>query len=136
MRHWVFTIGQRDMAPPVDWLARWNHHTHEMWFPRTKPPRAVSQGDRALIYGSQRRGFIAAVEVTGHGPESNDDARYPWRLGYRLLAMKAADEHVASPADARINPNRVIRGPHSKIERDEYQRGVALMLEAALQSAA
>jgi hypothetical protein len=55
MQHWVFTIGQRNMAPPVDWLARWDHHTHEMWFPRTKPPRAVSQGDRALVYGSQGR---------------------------------------------------------------------------------
>jgi hypothetical protein len=136
MQHWVFTIGQRNMAPPVDWLARWDHHTHEMWFPRTKPPRAVSQGDRALVYGSQGRGFIAAVEVTGHEPEENNNVRYPWKLGYRLLAMKAADDNVASPAQAGINPNRVIRGPHSTIDPDEYERGVAVMLEAAQRSAA
>jgi hypothetical protein len=59
----------------------------------------------------------------------------PFRLGYRLLAMKAADGHVASPPDAGINPNRVIRGPHTKIEADEYERGVAVMLEAARLSA-
>lgn len=135
MQHWVFTIGQRDAAPPLDWLARWDHHTHEMWFPRTKPPRAVSQGDRALIYGSQGRGFIAAVEVTGHAPEPNGDPRYPWRLAYRLLVMKAADKHVALPSDAGINPNKVIRGPHSRIAPDEYERGVRLMLQAARDSA-
>jgi hypothetical protein len=106
-----------------------------MWFSKTKPPRRVRQGDRALIYGSRGRGFIAAVEVTGDEPEKNDDARWPWKLQYRLLAMKAADAHVASPADAGINPNRVIRGPHSSIGPDEYQRGVDLMLDAARRSA-
>lgn len=136
MQYWVFTIGQRDCAPAPDWLAKWDHHVYEMWFPKTKPPRAVRPGDRALIYGSQGRGFIAAVEVTGHEPEPNDDERYPWRLGYRLLAMKAADGHVASPADAGINPNRIIRGPHTKIEAYEYERGVDTMLAAARSSAA
>jgi hypothetical protein len=99
------------------------------------PPRAVEQGDRALIYGSQGRGFIAAVEVTEHKPAENDDERYPFKLGYRLLAMKAADEHVASPADAGINPNRVIRGPHTRIEADEYKRGVAAKLATAMRGA-
>jgi hypothetical protein len=82
------------------------------------------------------RGFIAAVEVTGHEPEENNDVRYPWKLSYRLLATKAADDNVASPAQAGINPNRVIRGPHSTIDPDEYERGVAVMLEAAQRSAA
>lgn len=132
MQHWVFTIGDRNQAPPVDWLAKWDHHTHEMLFPETKPPRSVSEGDRALIYGSRGRGFIAAVEVTGHQPEASGRTDYPWKLEYRLLAMKAADDaHVASPADAGINPNRVVRGPHSRIQPEEYRRGVDLMLTAA-----
>lgn len=50
--------------------------------------------------------------------------------------MKAADQHVALPEDAGINPNRVVRGPHTKIEPDEYGRGVNAMLAAARLSAA
>lgn len=136
MQHWVFTVGRRDMAPTTDWLARWPHHVNEMWFSKTKPPRSIRRGDRALIYGSQARGFIAAVEVTGDGPEDNDDERYPTKIAYRLLTMKAADEHVALPEDAGINPNRVVRGPHTKIEPGEYDRGVNAMLAAARLSAA
>jgi hypothetical protein len=136
MRYWVFTVGLRDQEPPVDWLAAWRHHVSEMWFPATKRPVSVDRGDRALIYGSRGRGFIAAVEVTGDRPEPNNDLRFPFKLPYRLLVSKAADANVALPQDAGIDPRRVIRGPHSGISRDEYNSGVALMLDAATRTAA
>jgi hypothetical protein len=136
MKCWVFTVGLRDQEPPVDWLAEWGHHVSEMWFPVTKRPVSVERGDRALIYGSRGRGFIAAVEVTGDQPEPNDDARFPYKLGYRLLVSKAADNNSALSQDADINPSRVIRGPHTEISSDEYHRGVALMLDAAARTAA
>jgi hypothetical protein len=135
MRYWVFTVGLRDQEPPVDWLGEWRHHVSEMWFPATKRPVSVDRGDRALIYGSRGRGFIAAVEVTGDRPEPNDDSRFPHKLGYRLLVSKAADINSALPQDADINPSRVIRGPHTEISSDEYRRGVALMLDAAARTA-
>lgn len=136
MRYWVFTVGLRDQEPPENWLAVWRHHVSEMWFPSTKRPASVDRGDRALIYGSRRRGFIAAVEVTGNRPEPNNDPRFPYKLRYRLLVSKAADANTALPRDANINPNRVIRGPHTEISRNEYHRGVALMLDAATRTAA
>lgn len=136
-RYWVFTIGLRDLAPPVDWLARWDHHVEEMRFPRTKKPVAVHAGDRAIIYGSQGRGFIAAVEVISTEPEPNEgDDRFPWRLRYRLLVAKAADAHVASPEDAGLNPARVVRGPHTQIDEREYRSAVHSMLAAAAATAA
>jgi hypothetical protein len=135
VKYWVFTVGLRDVAPPEDWLAEWGHHVSEMWFPSTKRPASIECGDRALIYGSRGRGFIAAVEVTGDQPEPNDDPRFCFKLGYRLLVSKAADSSVALPQDANINPNRVIRGPHTEISEDEYRRGVERMLEAANQTA-
>lgn len=136
MKHWVFTVGLRDQAPPLDWLAVWEHHVSEMWFPATKRPVSVSRGDRALVYGSQGRGFIAAVEVLSDAPERNHDPRFCWKLRYRLLVSKAADGNIASPEAAGINPNRVVRGPHSEIDHDEYAHGVEVMLQAAAQTAA
>jgi hypothetical protein len=135
-RYWVFTIGTRDLAPPVDWLASWPQHVDQMWFPRTKRPVSVSRGDRAVIYGSQGRGFIGAVEVLSSEPEPNESPesgarRYPWILRYRLLAAKAADDNVAHPEAAGIATRRVQRGPHTKIEEEEYQRAAAAVLEAA-----
>ena len=137
MTYWVFTVGLRHLAPPEDWLAVWNHHVSEMWFPNHKRPVSVSRGDRALIYGSQRRGFIGAVEVLSEAPESNPaDPHFVWKLRYRLLVSKAADGNVASPESAGINPNKVVRGPHTEIEVEEYHRGLARLLEAAARTAA
>lgn len=135
-QYWVFTVGTRDVAPPIDWLAQWSHHVDEMWFPSTKRPVAVQAGDRAVIYGSQGKGFIAAVEVTSTAPEPNDDPRWPWKLKYRLLASKAADYNVASPDAAGIDSPRVVRGPHTRISEEEYHRAVAAMLQEASASAA
>jgi hypothetical protein len=135
-KFWVFTVGMRDAAPPIDWLAQWRHHVDEMWFPSTKRPVAVQAGDRAVIYGSQGRGFIAAVEVTSTAPEPNADERWTWKLKHRLLAAKAADEHVASPEAAGIDSARVVRGPHTQIDEDAYHRAVAVMLREAGHSAA
>jgi hypothetical protein len=136
MKHWVFTVGTRDQEPPEDWLAVWQHHVSEMWFPATKRPVSIRRGDRALIYGSRGRGFIGAVEVVGDQPEPNSDPRFRFKLRYRLLVSKAADGNVALPQDAGINPNRVIRGPHTEISEDEYHRGVELLLQAAVRTAA
>jgi hypothetical protein len=136
MTYWVFTVGTKDYAPPLDWLVVWPHHVNEMWFPEHKKPVSVSRGDRALVYGSQGRGFIAAVEVLSEEPEPNTDPHYVWKLRYRLLVSKASDRYVASPADAGINPNRVVRGPHTEIDEDEYHRGVEVMLAAAARTAA
>ena len=138
MTYWVFTVGLRHLAPPEDWLAAWQHHVNEMWFPDWKRPVSVSRGDRALIYGSQRRGFIAAVEVLSDEPERNAaDDHFIWKLRYRLLVSKAADRNVASPEAAGIDPpNRVVRGPHTEISEDDYHRGVAVMLEVAARTAA
>jgi hypothetical protein len=135
-QYWVFTVGTRDEAPPIDWLAQWSHHVDEMWFPGTKRPVAVQAGDRAVIYGSQGRGFVAAAEVMSTAPESNDDPRWPWKLKYRLLAAKAADYNVASPDAAGIDSARVVRGPHTRISEAEYHRAVAAMLQEASASAA
>ena len=136
MRFWVFTVGLRDLAPSPDWLVEWPHHVNEMWFPGKKRPVSVGRGDRALIYGSQGRGFIAAAEVLSDEPEPNHDRRFPWKLRYRLLVSKSPDRYAATPEAAGINPNRVVRGPHSEINEDEYHRGVAVMLEAAGRTAA
>jgi hypothetical protein len=139
-KYWVFTIGQRDHAPPEAWLAEWEHHTHQMWFPDHKKPASVQAGARAMIYGSQAHGFIAAVEVlTGvREPNTSDNpdvARHPWVLEYRLLVTKAADANVASPEEAGIPTSRIQRGPHTRIEPDEYERAVEALAAAAARTA-
>lgn len=136
MRYWVFTIGTRDIAPPLNWLAEWRHHTQEMWFPDHKRPATVGPRDRALIYGSRGSGLLGAVEVTTGEAEPNDDRRYRWKLGYRLLISKAADGNVATPESAGIQRRRVMRGPHTEISEDQYRRGAAAVLRAAAQTVA
>jgi hypothetical protein len=135
MNYWVFTVGTRDQAPPVDWLTVWPYHVYESWFARTKRPVAVSAGDRAVVYGSQGRGFIAAIEVLSHEPVPNTNERsherFPWKLEHRLLVSKAADGNIASPQAAGINPNRIVRGPHTRIDAADYHAAVRVMLEAA-----
>ena len=139
MRFWVYTIGHADKAPPYEWLSEWEWHRTEMWFPRTKRPASISAGDRAVVYGSQGRGFIAAVEISGHEPELNPRAghrdRFPWVLKHRLLVSKACDDNVASPEFAQISTQRIQRGPHTEIERDEYERAVAALVDAARRAA-
>ena len=139
MRYWVYTIGHFDEAPPFEWLSEWQWHRREMWFPRTKRPASISEGDRAVIYGSQGRGFLAAVEVVGRTPEPNEDDehrdRFPWVRRHRLLAAKACDGNVASPESAGINTKRIQRGPHTEISPDEYARAVDALLDAARRTA-
>ena len=110
-----------------------------MWFPTNKRPVSVSAGDRAVIYGSRAKGFLAAVEVTGDEPEENTDddgkARFPSVMKHRLLVAKVADNNIASPEAADMNSRRIQRGPHSEINEDEYNRAVAVLLEAAARSA-
>jgi len=130
MNYWVFTIGLRDQRPPEQWLVEWPHHANEMWFPTGKPPRSINAHDLALLYGSQRRGFIGAVEVLSGTPQRNPaDSHFTWK--YRLLISKVADGNIAAPETAGINPNRIVRGPHSSIEEQDYRRGLAVLLEAA-----
>jgi hypothetical protein len=142
MNHWVFTVGTREKAPPIDWLQVWPQCTGESWFAKTKRPVAISAGDRAVIYGSQGRGFIAVVEIVSEEPELNkteneeDRRRFPWKLRHRLLVCKSADpNNVASPQAAGINPNRVVRGPHTWIEPAEYHAAVRVLLEVAAETA-
>ena len=110
-----------------------------MWFPTNKRPASISSGDRAVIYGSKAKGFLAAVEIVGHEPEENQDedgkTRFPYVMRHRLLVAKLADGHVASPEGAGIPSRRIQRGPHTEINADEYSRAVDVLLEAARRSA-
>jgi hypothetical protein len=141
VKYWVFTIGRKDQRPRPDWLVEWPHHLTESWFARTKRPVGVSKGDRAVVYGSQGRGFLAVVEVESDAPEPNlhpnphETERYPYVLRHRLLVSKRADEHLASPEDAGVNPRKIVRGPHTEISRNEYERCVAALVRAATHSA-
>jgi hypothetical protein len=139
MRYWVYTIGHSYEAPPFEWLTEWEWHRTEMWFPRSKRPASISAGDRAVIYGSQAHGFIAAVEITGQAPEPNPreghQDQFPWVLEHRLLVSKACDDNVASPESAGIRTQRIQRGPHTEIERDEYVRAVDALVDAARKTA-
>ncbi|MDQ3631632.1 MAG: hypothetical protein M3417_10280 [Actinomycetota bacterium] len=140
MKHWVYTIGQRDQAPPLDWMGKWGHHVHEMWFSRTKTGLGtVHRGDLALIYGSKGTGFLAAVRVTDDAPTPNPhptgSVRYPWRMAHDLLVAKAADGFKAVPEDAGISTQRIMRGPYSGIEPEEFARGLDLLLLRARESA-
>ena len=140
MRYWVYTVGLFDKAPPFEWLSEWEWHRTEMWFPRTKRPVSISPGDRAVIYGSQGHGFIAAVEIIGRKPEPNPrhghKDRYPWILKHRLLVSKACDGNVASPESADIKPQRIQRGPHTEITEAEYGRAIVSLADAARKAAA
>lgn len=139
VRYWVYTIGHYDEAPPFEWLSEWEWHRTEMWFPRTKRPRSISAGDRAVIYGSQGSGWLAAVDVTGREPEPNrrrgHQERFPWVLKHRLLVSKACDDNVATPESAGISTKRIQRGPHTEIGCDDYARAVTALLAAARQTA-
>jgi hypothetical protein len=139
MRYWAYTIGHFDLAPPFEWLSEWEWHRTEMWFPRTKRPVSISAGDRAVVYGSQGRGFLAAVEVTGQTPEPNTrpghQVQFPWILKHRLLVSKACDDKVASPESAGISTQRIQRGPHTEIGPDDYERAVAALVAAARRTA-
>lgn len=146
MRYWAYTIGHADLAPPRDWLSPppvgWDWHRTEMWFPRSKRPVSISARDRAIICGSRAKGFLAAVEITSETPEEPDHPRegyrgieYPWVVKHRLLVSKACDENVASPESAGINTRRIQRGPHTELTPDEYERAVAVLVEAAQRAA-
>jgi hypothetical protein len=83
--------------------------------------------------------ILAAVEITGERPEANTDVdgvgRYPWVLKHRLLVSKVADGNVATPEAAGISTRRVQRGPHTEISRDEYERALDALLDAARRTA-
>lgn len=136
--YWVFNIGTTDQAPPLDWLAAWRHHTEEMWFPPNKRPSGVRTGDRAVINGSGRRGFLAVVEVISVEPEQNltDDAegraRWPYKLRHRLLLAIRADGHAPSLEDVGWeNPLRLRRQPHVRIDEPTYERIAAAIVAGA-----
>jgi hypothetical protein len=136
--YWVFNIGTGDKAPPADWLAEWRHHTREMWFPPNKRPTGVRPGDRAVINGSLRTGFIAVVEVVSSEPEPNTDeleynrTRWPWKLDYKLLVAIRADGHAPSLEDVGWeNPLSLRRQPHVRIDRQTYERISSAIVEAA-----
>ena len=137
--YWVFNIGTAEHAPPEDWLAAWRHHTQEMWFPPNKRPTGVRPGDRAVINGSLRRGFIAVVEIVSTEPEPNDapgtapgDAmRWPWKLRYRLLVAIRADDHAPSLEDVGWpNPLSLRRQSHKSIDREMYERIAGAIVNA------
>ena len=138
-KFWVYTIGLHDQAPPPEWLVEWGHHRTEMWFPRTKRPASISAGDHAVIYGSQAKGFLAAVVVVGHTPEENRNKegkeRFPFVMRHRLLVAKLADDNVAAPEAADIPSRKIQRGPHTEISEDDYRRAVDVLVDAARRSA-
>ncbi|MGD0197244.1 MAG: hypothetical protein ABSC56_04980 [Solirubrobacteraceae bacterium] len=136
--YWVFTIGTAEYAPPEDWLAAWRHHTEEMWFPPNKRPTGVKAGDRAVIHGTLRRGFIAVVEVVSTEPERNtpeDEAeanRWPWKLRYKLLVAIRADSRAPSLEDVGWeNPRSLLRQPHKSMSREMYERIADAIIGAA-----
>lgn len=139
MRYWAYTIGTLDVAPPREWFDEWDHHVTEMWFSKNKRPRSISRGDRAVFYGSRASGFLGAVEVTSDAPRPNlsepNKARFPWVMEHRLLVAKACDDNVATPESAGIKTSRIQRGPHTELDRAEYERAVESLVRAAQLSA-
>jgi hypothetical protein len=136
--YWVFSIGTGQYAPPEDWLAAWRHHTQEMWFPPNKRPSGVRAGDRAVINGSMRRGFLAVVEIVSTEPEANDvpeaanRERWPYKLRYKLLVAIRADDHAPSLEDVGWeNPLRLRRQPHVTIDQEMYERIAQAIVAAA-----
>lgn len=136
--YWVFNIGTGEYAPPEDWLAAWRHHTQEMWFPPSKRPTGVNPGDRAVINGSMRRGFLAVVEIVSTEPEPNtpedaaDAKRWPWKLRYKLLVAIRADGHAPSLEDVGWdNPLSLRRQSHNSIDREMYERIAVAIVNAA-----
>jgi hypothetical protein len=141
--YWIFNIGTAEFAPPADWLAAWRHHTAEMWFPPNKRPSGVRAGDRAVINGTGRTGFIAVVEVVSSAPEENatpkqqDRERWPYLLRYRLLLAIRADIHAPSLEDVGWdNPKRLRRQPHVRIDEQLYQRISRAIVEGAREAVA
>ncbi len=141
--YWVFNIGTGEHAPPADWLAEWRHHTQEMWFPPNKRPSGVRVGDRAVINGSHRRGFIAVVEILSTEPEDNattddvDRKRWPYKLRYKILVAIRADDHAPSLEDVGWeNSLRLRRQPHVKIDREMYERIAQAIVRGASEAVA
>jgi hypothetical protein len=136
--YWVFNIGTGEYAPPEDWLAAWRHHTEEMWFPPNKRPSGVRAGDRAVIHGSLRRGFLAVVEIISSEPETNrapkaeDRKRWPYKLRYKILVAIRADNLAPSLEDVGWeNTLRLRRNPHVSIDSDMYERISRAIVAAA-----
>lgn len=136
--YWVFNIGTAEKAPREDWLADWRHHTQEMWFPPNKRPSGVRAGDRAVINGSGRRGFIAVVEIVSTAPQPNTTARsgeaerWPYILLYKLLVAIRADDHAPSLEDVGWeNPRSLRRNPHVKIHQEMYERIARAIVDGA-----
>ncbi len=134
----MFNIGTGTEAPPEDWIGVWRHHTQEMWFPGNRRPSGVRPGDRAVINGSLRRGFIAVVEVISEAPEVNeggseaDRARWPWKLRYRILVAIRADRHAPSLEDvAWENPLSLRRQSHVQIDEATYTRVASAVVDGA-----
>ena len=139
--YWVFNIGTGSTAPPVDWLAQWRHHTEEMWFPSGKRPSGVHAGDRAVINGSLRRGFLAVVEIVSTEPEVNDApkaedrGRWPYKLRYTILVAIRADDYAPSLEDVGWqNTMSLRREPHVKTDRATYERIARAIVEAAMRA--
>jgi hypothetical protein len=136
--YWVFNIGTAEHAPPADWLAAWRYHTQEMWFPGSKRPTGVRPGDRAVMNGSSRRGFVAVVEIISTEPEPNetedddDRRRWPWKLRYKLLVAIRADEYAPSLEDVGWeNPASLRRQSHKSIDDVMYTRIARAIVNAA-----
>lgn len=140
---WVFNIGTADEGPAENWLAEWTHHTHEMWFPPNKRPSGVHAGDRAVVNGAGRVGFIAAVEVTSTEPEPNQHpsdanrSRWPWKLDYKLLVAISGDHHAPSLEDVGWeNPRSLRRQSHISIDQEMYERVAMAIVNAARRAVA
>ena len=130
---WLKAVGTQEEPLAADWrLRERNNLLLRVWF--SKHPRSIRGGD-LLVYYAARHGVMPAIVevVSDHVDEHLSEERWKWSMEVRPIVLLGLRE-APTIYDSLIDPLRVRRQSHIRLEPHEFAQLRALILDAAAAS--
>ena len=130
--HWLKAVGTQEEPLQADWRVMDSNLLTRVWF--SKHPRSIRGGD-LLVYYAARHGALPAIAevVSDHVEEDLGEARWKWSMEVRPIVVLGLRE-APTIYDSPIDPLRVRRQSHIRLEPTEFADIRALILDAAAAS--
>lgn len=129
---WLKAVGTQEEPLVANWRVGDSHLLTRVWF--SKHPRSIRAGD-LLVYYAARHGVMPAIVevVADHVDEDLSEERWKWSMEVRSIVLLGLRE-APTIYDSPIDPLRVRRQSHIRLEPEEFAHIRGLILEAAAAS--